>query len=126
VVIFEGIKKFEVIGLPLELNSLKCANLSATGFLANNDINRRASCFDVNFSMDSVLTIRASSGFGYFMFQNAENRVVQTVDTFDFACYEGMTCIRLAFNEFEIKHFGFGMDEIDPTQGVFVPLQKEK
>jgi hypothetical protein len=47
IVDFEGgIKKFQVAGFSQELNIATCDNLSAKGFLGNNDLNTTASCFD--------------------------------------------------------------------------------
>ena len=87
IVDFEGgIEKSEVIGLLLELNTVKCANLSATGFLSNNDFNTTASCSEMDFSTDSLFTIRASLCLWHYMFDKTEKKS-NSDDTFDLECY---------------------------------------
>ena len=64
VVDFHEIKKYKVDGLFEELNMVKCRSLSAMGFLANNDINLTATCFEVDVSKDNFFKSMHHHDFG--------------------------------------------------------------
>jgi len=91
VVDFHDIKKHEVTGF-WELNTVKCHSLSAWGFLNNNDLNVTASCFEVDFTTDQLLTIKASPRFWEFVFSAKEERTIKVVDSFDYSRYGATTC----------------------------------
>ena len=72
-----GIKYHKVEGLELEINTVKCSNLSPDTFMANNDLNVTRACFNVNFagSEDSKLfTIHVSPQLWTFFFKNHDER----------------------------------------------------
>ena len=71
----------KVEGVDNEINTVKCINLSAASFLANNDLNITASCIHVNFAADDLFTIDASPCFWRFVFQKHTNGVIQTINT---------------------------------------------
>ena len=100
------IKKFAVEEVSRKVNTVECDNLNPSTFLANNDVNIMASCFLVEFSSgECVVKIRASSCFWTFMFQDHYDRKIQPVYTINIEGYEGTTCIRISFNEFEMDDY---------------------
>ena len=121
-----GIEKAFNRSLLKELNTVKCFSWSCSGFLANNDINITASCFEIDFSKDECFTIHASPCFWEFVFGDAKNRTIQVVDTFEWDKYNATTCIRLAFKAFEMTQFNFNMGNLNPAVGTFANSQKEK
>ena len=52
VVDFIDIKKYQVDNMFKELNTVKYGSWGVAGFLANNDINLTASCFEVDLTHD--------------------------------------------------------------------------
>jgi hypothetical protein len=121
-----AIKKNEVVGLLMELNTVKCLSLSPSGFLENNDINVTAFCFEVDFSKDQCLTLHASPCFWEFVFEKPENRMIKVADSFDLTKYTATTSIRLAFKKYEMQQFNLDMSNLDPSNGTFANSQKVK
>ena len=110
----------------LELNTVKCRSWSASGFLANNDINLTASCFDIDLSREKWLQIHASPRFWKFLFSSESDRTIKVVDSYDWAKYSATTCVRMAYKHFEMQHFQLNMGELDPSAGTLAISQKEK
>ena len=109
----------------MELNTVKCDDLSVDGFLANHDLNITASYFKVDVTKDSLFTVHASTAYWHFIFEEYENRNIQPINTFGYDEYGGATCIRLAFNTFQMKQFEFSLGGIDPTK-VLLATRKKK
>ena len=101
VVDFHEIKKYKVEGLSEELNMVKCHSLSAMGFLANNDINLTATCFEVDFSKDNW----------QFLFSRAGDRSIQVMDSYYYSHYSATTCVCMAFKKVEMQQFNLDMPE---------------
>jgi hypothetical protein len=121
-----AIKKINVVGLPYELNMVKCFSIRSAGFLENNDNNITGSCFEIEFSRDKVLTLHASPCFWQFVFEKPENRVIKVANTFAYSIYKVTTAIRLAFKKYEMQQFKFDMGKLDPANGTFANSQKVK
>lgn len=75
------IDKFEVDGLPKELNTVKCANLSPHTFLANNDLNIAASGIHVDFTKEKLFYLHISPCFWTFLFQKDPDRRIKKLST---------------------------------------------
>jgi hypothetical protein len=119
---------YQQIGsISLEVNTIKCSNLSPDTFLANNDINVTACCFDVDFSSadDNLVSIHALPCFWQFIFEKSANRKLRVVKPYDTSEYEATTLVRMAFKAFELGcPFTFG--DLDPTVGTIAASQKLK
>ena len=96
------------------------------GFLRNNDFNITASCFDVDFTTDTLFAIHTLPSFCEFVFEKPENRAICVVNTFKNDEYGATSYIRLAFTAYQMKQFCFSMGEMDPTRGTCAYSQKEK
>ena len=59
-----SIQKFNVDGVELEVNTVKCNDLSPETFLANNDVNITASCIHIDFESGSILDISFPRSLG--------------------------------------------------------------
>ena len=55
---------------------------TATGFIANNDINLTATCFEVDLPNDTF-RVHVSPYFWEFAFSTSANRTIQVVDSYD-------------------------------------------
>ena len=97
-----------------------------SGFLANNNINVTALCFEVDFTKDDLFFIKASPQFWQFVLSENKHRTIKVVDSFDYRKYGATTCVRLAFKAFEMQHFKFDMGELDPLNGTLAISQKNK
>ena len=86
------------------LYSSKCGNLSPAMFLQNNDIDITASCILVGFSSNKcVLSNHASPSFWTFLFQDHDERKIQTVSKINSTHkYEATSCIRITCKVFEL------------------------
>ena len=72
-------KKAVAEGLGLEVNTVRCCNLSAKNFLKNNDINVTASCLHVDFSKDELFELHVAPQFWIFLFDPNVNRKVSPI-----------------------------------------------
>ena len=123
------IRKFAIDGIPMEVNTVECCNLSASTFLANNDVNITASCIKVDFSSDELTTsTHVSPCFWSFPFQRHKGQKIQPANTIDIDSYDATTCVRIAFKAFQLEEFEieFSFANIDPTYGTIAASQKEK
>lgn len=111
----------------LEVNTIKCSNLSPETFLANNDINVTACCFDVDFSRadENLVAIHALPCFWQFIFEQNSNRQLRVVKLYDTSEYEATTLVRMAFKGFELD-FPINFGTLDPTVGTIAESQKVK
>ena len=117
-------KAFE--GLTLEVNTVRCRNLSAKNFLQNNDINVTASCLHVDFSKDELFELHIAPQFWKFLFDQNVNRKVSPISRLGVQNATATTCVRIAFKAFEMGiPFEFGAGG-DPTNGTLATSQKEK
>ena len=115
-----------VEGLTLEVNTVRCRNLSAKNFLQNNDINVTASCLHVDFSKDELFELHVAPQFWKFLFDQNVNRKVSPISRLGVQNATATTCVRIAFKGFEMGiPFEFGAGG-DPTNGTLATSQKEK
>ena len=124
-----SIQKFNVDGVELEVNTIKCNNLSPETFLANNGVNITASCIDIDFeSGNMTASIFASSCFWTFLFQDHFERKVQAVNTINGDVCGANTCVRIAYKAFQMEEFEiqFTLGNIDFTQGTIAVSGKDK
>ena len=124
-----SIQKFNVDGVELEVNTVKCNNLSPETFLANNDVNITASCIHIDFESGSMTaSIFASPCFWTFLFQDHLERKVQAVNTLNGDVYDANTCVRIVHKAFQMEEFDiqFILGNIDFTQGTVAVSGKDK
>ena len=94
-----AIKYLKVEGVPVEVNTVECDNLSPSTFLANNDLNITASCFHVNFGTadDKLFSIHASPQFWTILFQKHADRVIKPMNSTFNVDGQVFRCSRLDF-----------------------------
>ena len=117
-----------VEGLTLEVNTVRCHNLSAKNFLKNNDINVTASCLHIDFSSkDELFELHVAPQFWKFLFDQNINRKVSPISRLGIQNATATTCVRIAFKAFEMGiPFDFGARG-DPTNRTLATRsQKEK
>eukprot|EP00986_Skeletonema_menzelii_P014343 scaffold9453_cov75-Skeletonema_menzelii.AAC.1 len=121
------IRYTKVDSITLEVNTIKCSNLSPQAMLANNDINVTACCFHVDFSKDELVSIHASPCFWEFLFQNKTKRTIRVVKPYDTLEYGATTLVRLAYKAFDLDFpFTFGDLTPDDVGGTIAESQKVK
>ena len=126
-----NIKKYPIDGISVEVNTVKCTELSPDTFLANNDVNITASCILVEYTSPEeqpVLTMRASPCFWTFLMQKLSDKIIQPVNTINIASYSATTCVRIAFKAYQLGEYNvkYSFANIDPTKGTIAASQKEK
>ena len=119
------ISKKQVEDISLEINTVKCDNLSHKSFLSNNDLNVTGACLDVDFLSDGLVTLHASPSFWKFAFGKNSTRKIQVEKPFDTSEYKATTLVRMAFKAFELG-FPFTFGDMDPTVGTIAESQKAK
>ena len=120
------IRYTKVDSISLEVNTIKCSNLSPRAMLTNNDINVTACCFDVDFSKEELISIHAAPCFGEFLFQSKTNRVIRVAKPYDTSDYEA-TLVRIAFKAFDLD-LPFSFSDLTPEDvgGTIAESQKVK
>jgi|AntRauTorckE5430_2_1112549.scaffolds.fasta_scaffold07164_2 hypothetical protein len=124
-----GIKYHKVEGLELEINTVKCSNLSPDTFMVNNDLNVTGACFNVNFAGDEgskLFTIHVSPQLWTFFFKNHDERQIKAIDRGNVDLHDATTCVRIAYKAWQMPSFGFDLGSIDYTKGTLANSQKEK